>query len=120
MLDFIRNPDKSASLEGDWTLDATGNWVRETSNGDAVHEGFQYDPYGTQSPVDESHVDDGSAAEGYNQLMGFQGGMTDGLTGLVHFEARDYDSEIGRWLEPDPTPLAYVDGPNLFKFSGDE
>jgi RHS repeat-associated protein len=36
------------------------------------------------------------------QALGFAGGMYDPVTGLVRFGARDYDGEIGRWLERDP------------------
>ena len=33
----------------------------------------------------------------------FAGGIYDGETGLVKFGARDYDAELGRWLDKDPT-----------------
>jgi len=34
--------------------------------------------------------------------FGFAGGLHDRDTGLVHFGARDYDPETGRWLSKDP------------------
>jgi RHS repeat-associated protein len=34
--------------------------------------------------------------------FGFAGGLYDSDTGLVHFGARDYDPEIGRWISKDP------------------
>jgi RHS repeat-associated protein len=36
------------------------------------------------------------------QPFGFAGGLYDRDTGLVHFGARDYDSETGRWTAKDP------------------
>jgi RHS repeat-associated protein len=36
------------------------------------------------------------------QPFGFAGGLYDYQTGLVHFGARDYDPEVGRWTTKDP------------------
>ena len=36
------------------------------------------------------------------QPFGFAGGLYDHETGLVHFGARDYDPEVGRWTAKDP------------------
>jgi RHS repeat-associated protein len=36
------------------------------------------------------------------QPFGFAGGLYDQETGLVHFGARDYDAETGRWTTKDP------------------
>ena len=36
------------------------------------------------------------------QPFGFAGGLYDRDTGLVHFGARDYDPETGRWISRDP------------------
>ncbi|QBQ55345.1 RHS repeat-associated core domain-containing protein [Nitrosococcus wardiae] len=40
------------------------------------------------------------------QPFGFAGGIYDQHTGLVRFGARDYDSEIGRWVAKDPILFA--------------
>ncbi len=38
----------------------------------------------------------------------------DPLTGLIQFGKRDYDSNLGRWLTPDPA--GFADGPNLYAY----
>jgi len=40
--------------------------------------------------------------------------MIDPVAGLVHFGARDFSLEVGRWMEMDPTPAAYVEGSSEF------
>ncbi len=47
------------------------------------------------------------------QPFGFAGGPYDGETGLVRFDARDYDAEIGRWAAKDP--CRFYGGRNLFQ-----
>jgi RHS repeat-associated protein len=53
-----------------------------------------YDAFGNQTIVSGTATDLGR--------LGFQGGMMDSATGLVHFGARDYDPTNGRWTTPDP------------------
>jgi RHS repeat-associated protein len=65
--------------------------------------------------------------------FGFAGGLSDQDTGLVHFGARDYDPEIGRWTSKDPIlfgggdtnlygyvmndPINFIDPVGLWSFS---
>ena len=44
------------------------------------------------------------------QPFGFAGGLYDRDTALVHFGAREYDPETGRWTTKDPIRFAAGDG----------
>ncbi len=55
-------------------------------------------------------------SSGPGPCLGFAGGLTDSLTGLVRFGARDYAPAVGRWTSKDPAwpygvtnLFAYVD-----------
>jgi len=52
------------------------------------------------------------------QPFGFKSGLYDPDTGLVHFGARWYDPETGRWISKDPILLA--GGLNLYAFCGND
>jgi len=87
--------------------------VSGSSSGAVVVQRYEYTPYGTQTVYNISY---GSlSSDTYHFGVGFQGGLMDGLTGLVHFDARDYDPVTGRWLEEEPYGGAYVDGVNLYE-----
>jgi RHS repeat-associated protein len=49
------------------------------------------------------------------QPFGFAGGLYDSLTGLVHFGAREYDPQVGRWTTKDPIGFASEDT-NLYAY----
>jgi RHS repeat-associated protein len=49
------------------------------------------------------------------QPFGFAGGLHDHHTGLVHFNYRDYNPEIGRWMSKDPILFAGGDA-NLYGY----
>lgn len=48
--------------------------------------------------------------------IGFGGGLTDPVTGLVHFGARDYDPAAGRWTAIDPALYDGAQG-NLYAYA---
>jgi RHS repeat-associated protein len=97
------------------THDANYDTLSLTNSGGAVVQRHLYGPYGSQGVFTSAY---GSTTDGYNWVIGFQGGMTDPVTGLVHFDARDYNPATGRWMEQDPLGSSYVNGPNLFQFVG--
>jgi RHS repeat-associated protein len=49
--------------------------------------------------------------------VGFAGGISDPLTGLVHFQYRDYDPAAGRWTARDPS-LYQGSQANLYAYAG--
>ncbi|MCH7593129.1 MAG: hypothetical protein IIB27_01300, partial [Chloroflexi bacterium] len=50
--------------------------------------------------------------------FGFAGGLSDPLTGLVRFGARDYDPEVGRWTAKEP--LRFAGGMNLYVYASND
>jgi RHS repeat-associated protein len=50
------------------------------------------------------------------QPFGFAGGLSDPLTGLVRFGARDYDPRVGRWTTKDPIGFRARDL-NLYRYA---
>ena len=51
--------------------------------------------------------------------FGFAGGLYDSDTGLVHFGAREYDPEIGRWISKDPSRFGGRQA-NLYVYVGND
>ncbi len=77
-----------------------------------VSEGYRYTAFGERSLYDQ-----------YGQMLDqpsignpwyFASKRLDPHTGLFQFGKRDYDSNLGRWLTPDP--MGFVDGPNLYAY----
>ena len=53
------------------------------------------------------------------QPFGFAGGLYDRDTGLVHFGAREYDPETGRWISKDPILFAGGET-SLYGYAGND
>ena len=70
---------------------------------------LDYDAFGNVSQQDTN--------PGF-QPFGFKSGLYDPDTGLVHFGARWYDPETGRWISKDPILLE--GGLNLYVFCGND
>lgn len=79
--------------------------VVNTSNGTAAQR-VDYDTWGNATLVTGSWD---------VQPFGFAGGLSDPDTKLVHFGAREYDPEVGRWLTKDPS--LFRGGMNLYAYS---
>ncbi len=103
--------------DGDGTMDATYRLVHDHLGSvrlvvdvdtGAVLQRIEYDSFGRV-------LGGGDSNPGF-QPFGFAGGLYDSDTGLVRFGARDYDSEIGRWINKDPIRFGGGDS-NLFAYA---
>jgi RHS repeat-associated protein len=95
--------------------DADWNVTSVTNSSGGVVEDYSYDPYGNITVHNSSGGVLGTSltSSTIGQIIAFQGGWTDVVTGLVHFQARDLNTGLGTWIEQDPA--GYVDGPNRYQ-----
>jgi RHS repeat-associated protein len=91
--DFLARVDSNGVT---WLLtDHQGSvTVALSADGSQALAQANYDAFGNVTLVSGTGADLGR--------LGWQGGMTDAATGLVHFGARDYDPTTARWQTPDP------------------
>jgi RHS repeat-associated protein len=93
--------------------DANYNVVALVNTSGTVVERFDYSPYGTVTVLSASGV---QTTDQYAWQIGFQGGWTDPITGLINFQQRHYDPTTGTWTTEDPA--GYMNGMNLYQFVG--
>lgn len=79
------------------------------SNGNLI-ESYRYTAYGEEQIFDSS----GNMQNTSICPWRFSSKRIDPETGWVFFGRRYYDTEIGKWITPDP--LRFIDGPNLYCF----
>jgi RHS repeat-associated protein len=109
-------PEVSRAFEGRTYAqqDVIGNTSSTRTLGgaaDGMTERYLMDPYGGNVLVlDNAFAVKSGSDIGWNIL--FQGGMTD-LSGLIQFGAREYDPDLGRWLQQDP--IGWPDGANRYE-----
>ena len=75
-------------------------------------ESYEYNVFGKEIIFDgngEQLLD-----SSVNNPWRFANKRKDKTTGLINFGLRDYDPNIGRWLEPDP--IGFADGMNPYAF----
>ena len=101
--------DERIYVQHDANHDVTA--INDTNG--VVKERFVYDPYGTLTVLTSAWA---ITNDTYNWQYLFQGGRYDSTTGLYTFQRREYDSLLGRWMQPDP--WGYVDGGNQYQFLG--
>ena len=100
--------------------DANYNTTSLTDASGTVVERYAYDPYGAVTVLnpDGTVRGDGSAsASGYGMVNLYEGMRFDPVTGLYYARNRQgYDPSEGRFIQPDPTGGAYVNGADLYQF----
>jgi len=77
----------------------------------AVVARFEYDPYGAVSLLTPAWAS--TTIDTYHLDYYFQGGRYDPVTGLLHFDNRDFSPSLGTWVERDPA--GYLDGANDYQ-----
>ena len=82
--------------------------IIDGSNGSVINR-FVYTPYGQRTVLNASW-----AAGTTDFMLGHQGLMLDGESGLYYNWARFYHPTLGRFMQRDP--LEYVDGGNLYEY----
>jgi len=90
--------------------DANYNVVALANTSGTVVERFDYTPYGTVTVLSASGV---QTVDSYGWQIGYQGGWTDSITALVHFQNRYYNPATATWMTQDP--MGYVNGANLYQ-----
>jgi RHS repeat-associated protein len=96
--------------------DRLGSVVGQSALSGAVESRYDYGPYGESAgwagPDRRTRTGwagpdrrPGTRKSGGRNPMRFTGEYLDDSTGLYHLRARDYDPELGRFLQPDPLPL---------------
>jgi RHS repeat-associated protein len=98
--------------------DANYDIIAAADTGGAVLEKFDYDPYGARTVTLNASELSGSVTDTLGLAAGFQGGIEDAVTGLVHFDERDDNTLTGRWETQDPA--VYVNGPDRYAVEGDD
>lgn len=92
----------------------TPRYAVNVTNKDDVKYQVSYSPLGVPT------ADGGLAASTISWIpFGFAGGLYDSDTGLVHFGAREYDPEVGRWTSKDPIRFDGGDV-NLYRYVGND
>jgi RHS repeat-associated protein len=96
---------KSGTTQYFFSQDHLGSTTALTNSSGVLVERETYDTYGNTP---------GSAKTRY----GFTGRERDSLTGLMHYRARSYDPQLGRFISEDPIGLA--GGINQFAYVGND
>jgi RHS repeat-associated protein len=111
-VDYLNGPgvdnkiwQKSGATQYYFSHDHLGSTTALTNTSGALVERETYDAYGNTA---------GSSRTRY----GFTGRERDPLTGLMHYRARSYDPQLGRFISEDPIGLA--GGLNQFAYVGND
>jgi RHS repeat-associated protein len=115
---YVNQLVQETSSSGTFYVQQDANWnITSISNSSGgVVERYQYDPYGGIIVLSAggTAIGAGISSSTVGQIIGFQGGWTDPITGLVHFQMRDLNTGLGRWIQQDPIGAA-GSGTNLYQ-----
>ena len=76
-----------------------------------VTERFVYSPYDTAAVLDANW---NATTNAYSWQYMYKVGRQDPITGLYHFDHRDYSTSLGTWISQDP--MQYFNGANTYQF----
>ncbi|MBZ0166400.1 MAG: hypothetical protein K8I00_06290 [Candidatus Omnitrophica bacterium] len=99
-----------------YNTDGLGSVRQVLNSSGTTVESYDYDPYGQVTIYNSSLTDITSTGSGIDNPYMFTGRRFDEETGIYFYRARQYDPEIGRFLQRDP--LGYYDSMNLFEYVG--
>jgi RHS repeat-associated protein len=102
---------------GEWRYhhyDGQGNCILLTDTGGAIREQYDYDAFGMPYVYDAGGFTLGAAAQWGNRFL-FTGREWLGDLRIYDYRARQYQPELGRFLQPDPKEFAAGDY-NLYRY----
>jgi RHS repeat-associated protein len=100
MIDTMTSP----AVTSYYHFDGLGSVVALTDDESDTVQVYEYDVYGRLGATDANHP---------NRIM-FTGREYDKETGLYYYRARDYNPQIGRFLQTDP--IGYRNGINWYRY----
>jgi RHS repeat-associated protein len=112
-IDELVTRDDASSTRLYAMQDANFNLTSICNTSGGVVERYNYLPYGTRTVMNASWSVLSNSA--YDWVIGFQGLMHDGESGLIYVRNRYLQPEIGGWMRRDPRK--YVDGMNLYQYA---
>ena len=115
--DYMVRGGVAYRIVSDWRGDVRLVLDTTKTGAAAVVEQIDYDEWGNVVNLVDPACSLGGTALCF-QPFGFAGGVWDVTTGVVRFEARDYDPATRRWTQKDP--IRFGGGWDLYVYAGDD